>query len=247
MTVRALKHMQEYFTDGLEGGIFTTRSARLLAETCAAGKNDHNGRKVAGNASDGESDGDQHPLFFVLESLNFAYLNPELLRALPSLRPDVVAQAHHLPATDDAYFDRFICRTWVDQVENHLRALLSPLLCLPRLLDKARKRDAWNRLKGDPLARAMRLARMGRLVYLLREHKHKINVETMRRAWAPLVRWWLHCRQIEAQFLRWRRRRTLARCWHCWQAVERRDPAAAAHVLRSEGRRRAEKRSMMPP
>ena len=103
MTVRALKHMQEYFTGGLEGGIFTTRSARLLAETCAAGKNDHNGRKVAGNASDGESDGDQHPLFFVLESLNFAYLNPELLRALPSLRPDVVAQAHHLPATDDAH------------------------------------------------------------------------------------------------------------------------------------------------
>ena len=233
-TIRALMHMKEYFSDGIEGGIFTTRSEDLVAKAIASSSS-HDDRE------------NQHPLFFILESLNAAYDDPSLLHSLPKMRADVVSRAHHLPGADDTYFDRFMCRTWVDQIKSYLDDLLSPLERLPLLLDKARKHQAWSRLKGDPLRRALRLARVGRLIYLLHNQRYKIDLGSMRRAWGILKRLFFRCRRIEAEFTRRRQRRTLARCWECWEewvhqrvwiGIEEMSVARGLHVIELLWRRR---------
>ena len=198
LTIRSLFHMKEFFSDGLSGGIFTTELEPLQMKKS-------------------EEEENEHPLFFIMESLNRVYKDPSLLERLPQPKPDVISKWHHLPATDNIFFDRFVCRKWFDRIDTQLHKLLSPLHKLPSLMERARKIQAWHLLKGDPLQRALRLARMGRLIYLLEEQRLKVNRLSMRRAWEPLHSLFIRYRRIESQILENRRKRMLRNYWKCWQ------------------------------
>ena len=189
--IQTLMEMRYFFSDFVDGGLFITQAGSTLRSP---------------------SNLEPVPLFFVAETLDRVFNTPSLLKDVPPLE-----FAHQLSGGEDVYFDTNACRLWLARIDALLHDLLHPIHSFVTLHNTYRMRMAWLVLRGDPLKRALDLARYGRLWYILTEHHIHINQQSMRRAWHRWKPLWWHGHQIIASMHKKRKQRWLATCWQTWQ------------------------------
>ena len=196
--IQTLMEMQYFFSDFVDGGLFITQSGTTLR-----------------SASNLET----VPLFFVAETLDRVFKTPSILKEVPPLQ-----FAHQLSGFEDSYFDTYTCRTWLTRIQALLTDLLQPLVPLPKLYNRCRMRLAWSSLVGNvivnhkaSLQKAMSLARLGRLMYMLKEQQDRMHHYEMKKVWSIWKPMWVRSNHTVAIFRKRRRALLLQHCWQTWQ------------------------------
>jgi hypothetical protein len=190
--IQTLMEMNYFFSDFTEGGLFVTQSGNTLREA---------------------SNLETMPLFFVAETLERVFKMPNILKEVPPLE-----FAHQLTGSEDAYFDKHACRMWLNRIQVLLAELIQPILRLPKLVRTFQMRNAWVKLVGNPMQRALNLARLGRLFWVLNEHRLRIDRLSMNRVWKIWKPMWLRSRHTVAIFTKRRTFRCLENYWILWQS-----------------------------
>jgi len=189
--IRTLLEMQYFFSDFITGGLFVSQGGQQL--------------KTTSNTED-------NPFLYVAETLDRVFANPNILLEVP-----ILEVAHQLTGLEDAYFDRFTCRRWLERINVLVVELLQPLQVLPNIASKSRLRQAWILLRGNPLQRALNLARMGRLFFVVGEHSERVIHLAMKKAWNKWKPLWLQAKKIIHRMRCKRNNRILQICFQHWQ------------------------------
>jgi len=196
-SIRTLLEMQYFFSDFVDGGLYISQSNEQLKLKLQRPHNNNT---------------EENPFLYVAETLNRVFDNPNSLLDAPELQ-----FSHQLVGTEDAYFDKHLCRLWLEKIQILLVDLLHPLHVLPHIAQISMVRFAWFKLRGNPLQRALNLARIGRLWFIVGEHQIRIAHLAMKRVfskWKPI---WVRGKEIILMFERRRRNRMLRMCWVDWQ------------------------------
>jgi len=188
--IRTLLEMKIFFSDAVDGGLFVTQMGPKL--------------RVATNLED-------NPMFYVLETLDRVFETPCILREVPALE-----FSEQLAGSEDAYFSRFVVRHWTDRVDSLLLDLLQPLLSLPKISQRFQLLQAWKKMRGDPLRRALQLARLARVWYIVGEHQRRISMIAKERVWSKWKPLWLRSEYIIHECAQNRRYKCLRAYWICW-------------------------------
>jgi hypothetical protein len=188
--IRTLLEMKIFFSDAVDGGLFVTQMGSKL--------------RVATNLED-------NPMFYVLETLDRVFETPGILREVPGLE-----FSEQLAGSEDAYFSRFVVRHWTDRVDSLLLDLLQPLLSLPKISQRFQLWQAWKKMCGDPLRRALDLARLARMWYIVGEHQRRISMLAKERVWSKWKPLWVRTEYIIHECAQNRRYKCLRAHWICW-------------------------------